>query len=194
MIDINIIRNYFPESIRDSALFEKHLLKEYLQLMILDFISTSEYADKLCFIGGTNLRLIQKIDRFSEDLDFDCKGMTKEDFLNLTDSIVFFLQRNGLNVETQDKENPKLTAFRRNLYFPRLLFEMNLTGHPDERFLIKIEAQDQGIGSLPELKQSVNELMSRINIESKSKDFEHLLFNSRNSTKILRFAEFINSL
>ncbi|MBG0766428.1 MAG: nucleotidyl transferase AbiEii/AbiGii toxin family protein [Spirochaetaceae bacterium] len=24
------------------------------------------------FIGGTNLRLIKHIDRFSEDLDFDC--------------------------------------------------------------------------------------------------------------------------
>ena len=27
----------------------------------------------IAFIGGTSLRLIKKIDRFSEDLDFDCK-------------------------------------------------------------------------------------------------------------------------
>lgn len=260
MIDIDIIRNYFPESLRNSASFDKHLLKEYLQLMILDFISSSEYASGLCFIGGTNLRLIQKIDRFSEDLDFDCKDMTKEDFMRLTDKVVSFLRRNGLNVETRDKDMPKLTAFRRNLYFPHLLFDMNLTGHADERFLIKIEAQDQGIsykpeiadvrgcgfffpiqvppkgvlcsmkisamlsrakgrdfydtmfllsqtapdyaflksktgiGSPAELKQAVNELMSRTNMVSKAKDFEHLLFNSRNSARILRFAEFINSL
>lgn len=121
MIDIDIIRNYFPEPLRSSASFDKLLLKEYLQLMILDFISSSEYASGLCFIGGTNLRLIQKIDRFSENLDFDCKDMTKEDFMGLTDKVVSFLRRNGLNVETRDKDNPKLTAFRRNLYFPLFL-------------------------------------------------------------------------
>ena len=29
---------------------------------------------KIFFIGGTNLRLVKGIDRFSEDLDFDCKN------------------------------------------------------------------------------------------------------------------------
>lgn len=40
----------------------------------------------------------------------------------------------------------------------------------------------------------MNELMSRTNMALKAKDFEHLLFNSRNSVKILRFADFIDSL
>ena len=43
---------YFPESLRNNASFGKHLLKEYLQLMILDFISSSEYASGLCFKGA----------------------------------------------------------------------------------------------------------------------------------------------
>jgi predicted nucleotidyltransferase component of viral defense system len=48
-------------------------------------------------------------------------------------------------VEVRDKENPKLTAFRRNIYFPELLFDLGLSGHKEERFMIKIESQDQGI-------------------------------------------------
>ncbi len=52
MIDIDQIRGYFPAAVRDNAVFYKHMLKEYIQLMILDFISSSTYAGKLCFIGG----------------------------------------------------------------------------------------------------------------------------------------------
>jgi hypothetical protein len=50
-----------------------------------------------------------------------------------------------LLVETRDKKNERLKAFRRNIYFPELLFEMGLSGYKEERFLIKIETQNQGI-------------------------------------------------
>lgn len=149
MIEMEIVKGFFPASIRNNAIFDKHMLKEYLQLMILDFLSSSSYAPKLTFIGGTNLRLIQGIDRFSEDLDFDCKDMTKAEFMQMTDEVLSFLRSNDFNVEPRDKDNPKLTAFRRNIYFPGLLFEMNLTGHRDERFLIKVKAQDQGVTYMP---------------------------------------------
>lgn len=146
---MNIVRKFFPTSLRNNAAFDKHMLKEYLLLMILDFLSSSKYAPKLCFIGGTNLRLTLGIDRFSEDLDFDCKDMTEKEFTEMTDDVIAFLRENDFNVEPKDKANPKLTAFRRNIYFPELLFDMNLTGHRDERFLIKVEAQNQGVSYTP---------------------------------------------
>lgn len=145
MIDLTYIRNFFPEPIRSKGIFDKYMLKEYLQLMILDYISASGYAGHLSFIGGTNLRLIMGLDRFSEDLDFDCKDLTAEGFRQMTDDVLAFLQQNGLNVEPRDKDNPRLTAYRRNIYFPELLFDLNISGHKDERFLIKIEAQDQEV-------------------------------------------------
>jgi len=145
MIQLELIKNYFPLEMRENAIFQKHILKEYLQLMILDFLSTTHFVRKITFIGGTNLRLVKGIDRFSEDLDFDCKDLTKEEFMGMTDSILQFLQRSGMRVEVRDKENDKLKAFRRNIHFPELLFELNLTGHRDERFLIKVETQDQQI-------------------------------------------------
>ena len=80
MIDFELIKNYFPQHIRDNAQFSNDILKEYIQLMILDFLSSTPYVRKLTFIGGTNLRLVKGIDRFSEDLDFDCKDMSKEEF------------------------------------------------------------------------------------------------------------------
>lgn len=260
MIDMSLIKGYFPLHIRDNALFNKDMLKEYIQLMILDFLSTTPYVRKMTFIGGTNLRLVKGIDRFSEDLDFDCKNMSKEEFMTMTDNILVFLQRSGLNVVAKDRDNEKLTAYRRNIHFPQLLFDLGLSGHREQRFLVKIEAQDQdveytpeivnvkgcgfffplpvppddvlcsmklsallkrskgrdfydtmfllgftrpnyvflqkrtGIGTAQELKTEVNRLLETTNLNIKKKDFEHLLFNNKNSDIILRFKEFINEV
>ena len=129
MIDLNYINSFFPAPIAGNATFQKHILKEYVQLMVLDYLATSPYISKLAFIGGTNLRLIKGIDRFSEDLDFDCKDLTDDEFKEMTDGVLTFLHRSGINVEARDKANPKLSAFRRNIYFPEFLFELGLTGN-----------------------------------------------------------------
>jgi len=149
MIQLELIKNYFPVGLRESASFQKHMLKEYVQLLILDFLSSTSYIKKITFIGGTNLRLVKGIDRFSEDLDFDCKEFSIEEFMKMTDAILQFLQRSGMRVEVRDKENDKLKAYRRNIHFPELLFDLGLTGHKDERFLIKVESQDQKIDYTP---------------------------------------------
>jgi predicted nucleotidyltransferase component of viral defense system len=152
MVDLNLIKNYFPEQIRNNALLGKSMMKEYIQLLILDYLSATPYIRKLIFIGGTNLRLVKGIDRFSEDIDFDSKDINKEEFLQMSDDIMLFLKRNGYKIESKDKNSPKLTAFRKNIYFPEFLFNTGLSGHRDERFLVKIEAQDQGVNYTREIK------------------------------------------
>jgi len=94
-------------------------------------------------------KFITSRDKFSEDLDFDCKELSKDEFIKMTNGIIQFLERSGLRVETRDKDNPKLTAFRRTIYFPEFLFDLGLSGHTDERFLIKVESQDQEINYKP---------------------------------------------
>lgn len=260
MIQLDAIRNFYPEPLRHQAVFQKYLLKEYLQLMILDYLSSTPYIRKLSFIGGTSIRLIKGIDRFSEDLDFDCKGFTKEDFLEMTDGVIRFLQHNGLRVRVKDRESPGLKAFRRNIHFPELLFDLGLTGHREERFLIKIESEDQqihyepvmanikgggfffpmpvpgdgvlcamkvaamlerqkgrdfydamfllsqtlpdfdflrqaaGIPNLEFLKQEAERVIENVDLKTKTRDFEHLLFNKNNSQRILRVGEFFREL
>lgn len=260
MIDLNYISGFYANAISENTSFAKHMVKEYIQLMVLDYLSTTPYIKKLAFIGGTNLRLVKGIDRWSEDLDFDCKVMSDEEFKEMTDSIITYLQRNGLNAIAKDKDNSRLTAFRRSIHFPELLFELKLTGHREERFLLKIEAQDQGVDYTPvvanvngcgfffqlpippdgvllamklsalltrakgrdfydvmflmsqtepdynflskrigvsnllELKAAINAVISKIDLNIKKKDFEHLLFRSENCDKILRFPEFIDGM
>ena len=165
MIDLDFIRSFFPLTIAKDSRFDRYMLKEYLQLLILDYLSTTSYIGKLSFIGGTNLRLVQGIDRFSEDIDFDCKDLSSEEFIAMTDSVVTFLLQNNIDVETRDKPNPNLTAFRRNLYFPQMLFNLKLTGHREERLLLKIEVQDQGIQYQQEI-ATVNRMGFFFNIQT----------------------------
>jgi len=143
MIRIDDLKNYYPPLVRDNPMFSRYILKEYLQLLILDYLSTTAWIKKITLIGGTCLRLLKGIDRFSEDLDFDCKDLSADEFLKMTDDILTLLHRNGFNVKPRDKENSRMKAFRRNIYFPGLLFDLGLTGHREERFLIKVESQDQ---------------------------------------------------
>lgn len=145
MIAIDQIKNFYPASMSGNAGFLKHILKEYVQLLVLDYLSATPHVRKMTFIGGTNLRLVRGIDRFSEDLDFDCKTFSEKEFIGMSDDVLVFLQRNGFKVEARDKDKSRLTAFRRSLHFPELLFELGLSGHKDERFMLKIESQDQGI-------------------------------------------------
>jgi predicted nucleotidyltransferase component of viral defense system len=143
MISFERIKDYYPASMAENAVFQKHILKEYVQLLTLDYLSATEHIRKMTFIGGTNLRLTKGIDRFSEDLDFDCKDFTEEEFLRMSDDVLTFLRRSGFNVKAREREKSGLQAFRRSLYFPELLFNLGISGHREARFLMKIETQDQ---------------------------------------------------
>lgn len=142
---MDFLKNYYPSYLWDNPGHRKYIIKEYVQLLILDYLSATDLIRKIVFIGGTNLRLVKGIDRFSEDLDFDCKNLPDDEFMKMTDNVILFLQRFGFRVEPRDRPNDKLKAFRRNIYFPELLFQLGLSGYRQERFLIKIESQDQKI-------------------------------------------------
>ncbi|MEN8202778.1 MAG: nucleotidyl transferase AbiEii/AbiGii toxin family protein [Bacteroidota bacterium] len=142
MINFDEIKSFFADNLRKNPSHFEYMLKEYFHYRMLDIIFSGEYASKLSFIGGTNLRILHHIQRFSEDLDFDCFQLSREEFIQLTDKVISRLREEGVKVEAEDKEKDiKLTAFRRNVIFPGLLFELGLTGHREKKLLIKIECE-----------------------------------------------------
>lgn len=260
MIPLEQIKNFYPDFLKNNIVFQKYILKEYILLLILDYLSATSFIRKITFIGGTSIRLTKGIDRFSENLDFDCKSFSKNEFIIMTEGVIKYLGKNGFSVKIKEQDDRKLKAFRCNIYFPELLFEMGISGHKDERFLIKIECQDQlvdyvptisnikgcgfffpmpvpppdvlcamkvsaalngqkgrdfydamyllaqtipdfkflsercGISNLDELKQAALKIFRTVDLKTKMKDFDHLLFNKSNSSKILRAPEFFKSL
>lgn len=144
MIDLQALQHYFPVTVQRRTDLAAYMVKEYLQCQILEYLSHTQYMEHLSFIGGTNLRLIKRIDRFSEDLDFDCKNLSSEEFQKMTDLVIKHLLDQGYNVEPKPQEHEGLHAYRRSLYFTQLLFSLNLSGYKNAKFLIKLEMQDRG--------------------------------------------------
>ena len=58
---------------KGNSEYFRNLLKEKLQVYVLNFIYTSIYKD-IIFTGGTCLRKFYGLERISEDLDFDLEG------------------------------------------------------------------------------------------------------------------------
>ena len=73
--------------------------------------------------------------------------------------------------------------------FYDLMFLLGQTS-PDYDFLVK----RKGIGSPEELKTAISQILERTDLNVKMKDFEHLLFNKNNSSRILRFKEYIKDV
>lgn len=152
LIQFSEIEKLFPENIRRPA-FRKNMLKEYFHYQMLNMIYNSPFAGNLFFLGGTCLRIVHGFQRFSEDLDFDCRHYEREDHLELCSIIVKKFKRLGIDIEIEPIREEKLVrlkAFQSTINFPQLLFKLNLTGHKEEKFKIKIEAQSHNFPYQPE--------------------------------------------
>jgi len=159
MLDIKQIEFFYPEYLKS---FKRNLLREYLQYKILEMIFDSKFWETLSFMGGTAIHLIHSNKRFSEDLDFDNLGLTKKGFEELVKLIKKGLELEGYTVETK---NVFRGAYRSYLKVPNILFDNGLSRHKDEKMLIQIDVEPQGIKYTPD-KMIINifDVFLRINM------------------------------
>lgn len=97
--------------------YARNLLKEAIQLYVLNFVYTSSFYKNLIFTGGTCLRQFYNLPRLSEDLDFDIekKPFPFEKFeVDLKDYFVKDWQHKKLEIKFKEKNK---TFF---LHFPVL--------------------------------------------------------------------------
>jgi len=149
MISFQEIQKSYSGEINQSR-FHAAMLKEYLQYKMLEIIFNSRWASNLVFLGGTNLRIIHNINRFSEDIDFDVTGeYSDQSHENLCSIICKELEKEGYDIEIDKdrvKRNPNHTAFTRFINFPGLLKKTGLHDDPNKKFLIKIDAEAHKYG------------------------------------------------
>ncbi len=71
---MELIKPFLIKLIKDSAsdnkVFRRNLLKNYLQILVLDFIYSHQKYSRLVFYGGSCLAHCYNLPRLSEDLDF----------------------------------------------------------------------------------------------------------------------------
>jgi len=144
MIDINQLTKEYPPSLQN---FKLSILREYLQYKILQTIFKSSVSSKLCFMGGTALRIVYNNQRFSEDLDFDNFGLTVDEFITLSSEVKKSLELEGYEVEVK---NVFRQVFRCYIKIPRLLKDQGLSNLDDEKIVIQIDTTPQNFEFQPE--------------------------------------------
>lgn len=144
MLDIKQIEAFYPEFLKP---FKRNLLREYLQYKILEMMFNSKFAGNLSFMGGTAIHMIYANKRFSEDLDFDNLGLTKKGFEELVKLVGRGLELEGYTIETK---NVFRGAYRSYLRVPNILFDNGLSGHREEKMLIQIDCEPQGVDYIPD--------------------------------------------
>ncbi len=144
MLNLEQIKQYYPDSLKG---FERFMLREYLQYKILEILFENKYANQFSFIGGTALRIVHDNNRFSEDLDFDNFNISNDVFSEITESIKYGLQLEGYQV---DFRNVKRGAYHCYIRFPKILYNYKLSGHEEEKILIRLDTEAQHFDFQPE--------------------------------------------
>jgi len=144
MLDLQQIKQEYPEPLQ---VYERAIVREYLQYKILQAIFESAQASKLSFLGGTALRIVHGNSRFSEDIDLDNFGLSWQAFGELIQKVKLFLELEGFLVETSMVAKD---AFHCDLRFPKLLYEQGLSPHQQEKILIQLDTVAQGSKTRPD--------------------------------------------
>ena len=137
MLELRHLESFYPEHLRH---FKRNILREYLQYKMLGIIYNGKFGLKLVFMGGTAIHIVHGAGRFSEDLDFDNQGLSREDFRALTRSIARRLSLEGFSVATTVSRKGTFSA---DIKITGLLYELGLSGHKAEKVLVKLDAEPQ---------------------------------------------------
>ena len=121
-----------------SPLLAQHLMREYLQARILQSLQRAGAMQALAFHGGTALRFLHDIPRYSEDLDFALeRAPDVYDF----DAYLQQIERDfAAEAYILDfKINTRRVVHKVFVRFRGLLYELGLSPHAAEVFAVKLE-------------------------------------------------------
>ncbi len=112
-------------------------LRELLQLLTLKIIQDSGYFANIAFVGGTALRVIYDLRRFSEDLDFSLIVNKGYDFRKIIAKLEQEFSLSNLELET--KTNMGKTVHSGMLKFPNLMRRLGISNLTGQKLSIKLE-------------------------------------------------------
>ncbi|MEZ4861804.1 MAG: nucleotidyl transferase AbiEii/AbiGii toxin family protein [Caldilineaceae bacterium] len=117
---------------------QRALVREYLQMRILQSLQRAGAMISLAFHGGTALRFLYQTSRYSEDLDFALERQLEQyDFRNYLAAVQRDLTADTYTVEIKFNDHKVVhSAFIR---FRGLLYQLGVTPHHDEVLAIKLE-------------------------------------------------------
>lgn len=134
------MKAFLRQLVRDSANAATRplLVREYLQARMLESLQQAGAFQRWAFVGGTALRFLYGMPRFSEDLDFSLiEPGIPLDFRETLQEVRRALARETYQCDVTAKhEKTVASAF---VKFPGLLFELGLSPRPAQKLSIKLE-------------------------------------------------------
>lgn len=116
----------------------RNLLREYLQARILEGLQRAGAMSTIAFQGGTALRFLYGLPRYSEDLDFALEGSREHyDLREWMEAIARQLRREGYQVTASLRERGNVHAGW--LRFPGILHYCDLSPHRDQVLGVRID-------------------------------------------------------
>lgn len=112
-------------------------LREYMQAMVLRSLHESEAFGNLAFVGGTALRFVHSLPRFSEDLDFSLeksRGYSPEKWLKKVKADLTLA-----GFDAQVTWSAKTAVHKSWIKVAELLKDAGLAAMPDQKLSIKLE-------------------------------------------------------
>ncbi len=150
-----MLNRYELQTVHDH----ENALKEIIQEIVLLGLWRSKFYEKAVFYGGSALRILYKLDRFSEDLDFSLSQPEKAfNIKKYLDAIKAELELWGFEVHAEkiNKKNKNTidSAFiKANTLIHLLKIDSNLKTHKNAVMKIKLEIdQEPAIGFSSDLK------------------------------------------
>lgn len=133
-----------------------NVLREYLQHVILRGLFDQNLLQQLAFHGGTALRVLHELPRFSEDLDFHLRDTDHHlDLDTLRDTFAERLIQQGYDVSLSIRTDR--TVQHAIVKFAGLLYELGLSPHENEQVQINIEVDTEPPGGFSLDTSPVNE-------------------------------------
>jgi predicted nucleotidyltransferase component of viral defense system len=114
-----------------------HAIREFLQVLILKILHESNHFRNLAFVGGTSLRILYNMQRYSEDLDFSVIEHTCYTFNDIVKSLDFHLQKMNFSIEMKVKQDKIVQSVL--IKFSNLLQQFGLSRVKDEKLAIRVE-------------------------------------------------------
>jgi predicted nucleotidyltransferase component of viral defense system len=115
-----------------------NLTREYLQALILQSLQRTGAMATIAFHGGTALRFLYSLPRYSEDLDFALERDSRlYDFRSYLQAIRKDLEAQGYEITL--KVNDQKTVHSAFIRFSGLLYELKLSPHQNETLAVKLE-------------------------------------------------------
>jgi hypothetical protein len=123
----------------------RNIAREYLQARILASLQRAGAMIPLAFHGGTALRFLYALPRYSEDLDFALERPgTGYDLRTYLHAIRSDLSPEGYSINL--KVSDQKTVHNAFIRFRGLPFELGLSAQPDEPLAVKIEVDTKPPG------------------------------------------------